>query len=561
MVKDSELLDIAQGVYKNHKKDEEVEFNYSKSKWIVLGVLENKSNGFYGEAYYRKKNNSDSYDIVVALRGSDEKKDFYLENANLIKWDTLQYNSSKILMDDTLQKVDNLKLTVNSLYVTGHSLGGKLAQQLFFDYYSNKTLRTKYKISEAVVFNSAPTRDSKNHVKYDSLPTRDPDFLWNVPVRHYAIEGEILNSKILNETPGVVIGGPAQSYHFGKTYRLPFSHEKGAPDDLLGIDRHNAWDTFKYYIDENGFINPHYIRGRTANDYLQGSVGQDILIGGKGTSYLNGGGGNDTYKYFRGSGIYILTEGGPRGPGAGIIKIYDYDLKEISFKVYKVGSSLCLEIYFDGKKTKLIKVEDISGRNSNKIQLITIENSKKLYSINVRTLLEYYSIHGKDKKKLPKNKEMPISQLPKDVLIEIGDLSTKDNNNKKEVKVSSASGEKLSYVVAGATMQCSCGNLPRKLKASYSHGVYIKDKAKLNVMDYRPNENIAPFGMCSSPGNPQVVKEGRPVPCKPIVTTPWIYGKEDVLVENYPALLHISQNSCLHKGLIRFVDNGQVEKR
>ncbi|CAH8771857.1 DUF4280 domain-containing protein [Paenibacillus dendritiformis] len=154
---------------------------------------------------------------------------------------------------------------------------------------------------------------------------------------------------------------------------------------------------------------------------------------------------------------------------------------------------------------------------------------------------------------------MPISQLPKDVLFEIRDLPVKEK--KKEVKVSSASGEKLSYVVAGATIQCSCGNLPRKLKASYSHGVYIKDKAKLNVMDYRPNENIAPFGMCSSPGNPQVIKEGRPVPCKPIVTTPWIYGKEDVLVENYPALLHISQNSCLHKGLISFVDNGQVEKR
>ncbi|EHQ60898.1 PAAR-like protein [Paenibacillus dendritiformis] len=545
MVTDREYKELSSFAYDDLVEENIEELPESNSKWKVLKVSS------LGEAVYGQGFDAtafgrvdDSYNFtgeaVVAFRGTYSAIDV-VQDVDMFFTGPLsiQHIRAKSFVHSLLSNKE-----IKNLTFTGHSLGGALAQYASSEYQK-----------EAVTFNA-------------------PHLPWNTVIdgsktRNYVIYGDMVG----HDLPG---------NDLGKTVRMP---QQFTPDLNIGLkekpfmDKHKM-ENFDWYFDKHGmFVNvdkhmtiqvPYgnnelrafprgsTLIGGTGTDRLYGDVGNDILIGGPGTSYLYGGEGSDTYKYIRTSGILILPQG-ERVRGAGVLKIHDYDLKDISFKVYKAGSSLCLEIYFDGKKSKMIRVEDISGRNGKKIQLITIENSKKLYSINVRTLLEYFSAHGKDRKKLSKDKVMPISQLPKDVLFEIRDLPVKEK--KKEVKVSSASGEKLSYVVAGATIQCSCGNLPRKLKASYSHGVYIKDKAKLNVMDYRPNENIAPFGMCSSPGNPQVIKEGRPVPCKPIVTTPWIYGKEDVLVENYPALLHISQNSCLHKGLISFVDNGQVEKR
>jgi Domain of unknown function (DUF4280) len=143
---------------------------------------------------------------------------------------------------------------------------------------------------------------------------------------------------------------------------------------------------------------------------------------------------------------------------------------------------------------------------------------------------------------------------------------------------------KNTYVVAGAYLKCSCCDTYSVLTAPLSHGVYIKDKAQMNIMDFKPIANIKTFGMCKSIKNPsvaaataiscgmQVLVPGlaliklilgkdmgpvQPMPCQPVITKQWEDGKKDKLVENQPALLNISKNSCAYGGEITIVDDGQ----
>ncbi len=129
--------------------------------------------------------------------------------------------------------------------------------------------------------------------------------------------------------------------------------------------------------------------------------------------------------------------------------------------------------------------------------------------------------------------------------------------------VEDSGGDQQSYVVAGAILTCNFGDKPNRLKTPFSHGVYIKNKAQMNIMDYVPNVNIMPFGLCSSLANPAVASATSanngvltPQPCTP-VTMPWINGKTDVLIENQPALLSKCTCQCAYNGIIKIEDDGQ----
>lgn len=134
----------------------------------------------------------------------------------------------------------------------------------------------------------------------------------------------------------------------------------------------------------------------------------------------------------------------------------------------------------------------------------------------------------------------------------------------KDINIVAKTGEKQSYVVAGAILSCSFGDKFNRLKMPFSHGVYIKGKPQMNIMDYVPNVNIMPFGKCSSLSNPSVASATAanngvltPQPCTPMTTMPWIDGKTDVLVEGQPALLNKCTNCCLYAGIIKIEDDGQ----
>ncbi|MDD2421592.1 MAG: DUF4280 domain-containing protein [Heliobacteriaceae bacterium] len=67
-----------------------------------------------------------------------------------------------------------------------------------------------------------------------------------------------------------------------------------------------------------------------------------------------------------------------------------------------------------------------------------------------------------------------------------------------------------------------------------------------------------PFGMCSSPANPAVAAATAaalgvltPMPCTPLVVTPWAPGSPTVLVGGYPALNNSSKAMCSFGGVIQ----------
>jgi hypothetical protein len=132
-----------------------------------------------------------------------------------------------------------------------------------------------------------------------------------------------------------------------------------------------------------------------------------------------------------------------------------------------------------------------------------------------------------------------------------------------ELKIIRKSGSSQSYVVKGAKMKCNFGDKESCL-APVDHGVYINDKPQANIMDFKPNSNIKPFGKCRSMANPTVAaataaNKGRlkKMPCKPVITSPWIGGKTDTHIDNSPALVNKSTNMCMWCGRITITDDGQ----
>lgn len=81
-------------------------------------------------------------------------------------------------------------------------------------------------------------------------------------------------------------------------------------------------------------------------------------------------------------------------------------------------------------------------------------------------------------------------------------MANKSHSDKEPIQA--GRGSKQGYVVAGAILSCSFGTQPTRLKRPFSHGVYVKDKAQMNVTDYLPGTNISNFGRCSCPANPAV---------------------------------------------------------
>lgn len=119
------------------------------------------------------------------------------------------------------------------------------------------------------------------------------------------------------------------------------------------------------------------------------------------------------------------------------------------------------------------------------------------------------------------------------------------------------------YVTSGAKLKCSFGNKESALNAADKE-IYINNKNQANIMDFKPNINIFSFGMCSSLANPVVatataLNNGilKKMPCIPLLTAPWIYGKIDVHIQGFPALLDCSKNMCMWGGVITITSHGQ----
>jgi len=120
-------------------------------------------------------------------------------------------------------------------------------------------------------------------------------------------------------------------------------------------------------------------------------------------------------------------------------------------------------------------------------------------------------------------------------------------------------------VVMGAMMMCSFGVAPGSLSV-IPKGPPVKASQMMaaSIMDYAPMANIAPFGMCITPSNPQVAAATSaalgvltPQPCIPVTTAPWAPGSPTVMINGSPALSSTSKLMCTWGGVISVTVPGQ----
>ena len=122
-------------------------------------------------------------------------------------------------------------------------------------------------------------------------------------------------------------------------------------------------------------------------------------------------------------------------------------------------------------------------------------------------------------------------------------------------------------VVQGATLTCSMGTSPGKLSVLPTNETYGGSSPAATVQDMMPQVNLAPFGMCQSPINPQVASATAaasgtltPQPCMPATSSPWTPGSTSVALLGGPAVLS-DECKCLCQwgGTIQVQDAGQAE--
>jgi Domain of unknown function (DUF4280) len=117
-------------------------------------------------------------------------------------------------------------------------------------------------------------------------------------------------------------------------------------------------------------------------------------------------------------------------------------------------------------------------------------------------------------------------------------------------------------VVSGAQLMCTFGAAPGTLTVLPASQVSGGGQPAANILDCQPMVNVAPFGMCMSPTNPQVAAATAaalgvltPMPCVP-VTTPWSPGSPTVLIGGSPALTNSCQCQCAWQGVITVTTPG-----
>ena len=120
-------------------------------------------------------------------------------------------------------------------------------------------------------------------------------------------------------------------------------------------------------------------------------------------------------------------------------------------------------------------------------------------------------------------------------------------------------------VCAGAILQCSFGQSPMPLMVIPQSGV-TNIMPVANITDNKPIINIPSFIMCSSMANPTVAAATAtalgvltPMPCMPVILSPWFPGSNTVLIGGQPALNNSSQLQCMWGGCIQIKSAGQFQ--
>lgn len=116
-------------------------------------------------------------------------------------------------------------------------------------------------------------------------------------------------------------------------------------------------------------------------------------------------------------------------------------------------------------------------------------------------------------------------------------------------------------VANGAKLKCGEGLAPSMLTVLPLNMADGGGVPAATIMDYVPMLNIAPFGMCKAQANPQVAAATSaaagvltPMPCMPVLPSPWSPGSSLVTVAGQKALTADSTCSCAWTGSISITD-------
>jgi len=120
-------------------------------------------------------------------------------------------------------------------------------------------------------------------------------------------------------------------------------------------------------------------------------------------------------------------------------------------------------------------------------------------------------------------------------------------------------------VTTGAMLMCTFGMAPATLNV-IRPTTLIGGKPAATIQDSAPLVNIPPFGMCSSPSNPQVAAATTaamgvltPQPCIPMTSAPWIPPNPTTSIGGTPVLTADCQCVCNWDGQITISFPGQVQ--
>ena len=113
-------------------------------------------------------------------------------------------------------------------------------------------------------------------------------------------------------------------------------------------------------------------------------------------------------------------------------------------------------------------------------------------------------------------------------------------------------------VVGTAQVMCSFGTTPAVLTAIPTGApVTAGGQPAATIQDFKAMANVAPFGMCITPSNPQVASATSaalgvltPQPCLPVLSAPWAPGSPTVLINGSPALTNACQCMCMWGGVV-----------
>ncbi|MBK8259608.1 MAG: DUF4280 domain-containing protein [Polyangiaceae bacterium] len=113
----------------------------------------------------------------------------------------------------------------------------------------------------------------------------------------------------------------------------------------------------------------------------------------------------------------------------------------------------------------------------------------------------------------------------------------------------------------GAKLKCSEGLSPGSLTILPVQMIDGANVPAATVNDFTPMLNVSSFGMCKTTANPQVASATSaasgtltPMPCVPVITSPWSPGADLVTLAGQKALTANSKCSCAWSGSIEITD-------